>query len=83
MLLQLQGRPAWGAWYLFMGALSHRITLPSQMKIFVGCYSCNLKKKMTPTLPPFPLRPGLSECFLSSPNVNGKEIKLLQASLRS
>ena len=41
------------------------------------------EKNDTYTAPPFPLRPGLSECFLSSPNVNGKEIKLLQASLRS
>lgn len=51
------------------------------------------EKKFAPTLLPSPLHPGrgegsnvgtiYSEYFLSSPNINGKEIKLLQASLSS
>lgn len=41
------------------------------------------KKKLQPALPPFPVCPGISESFPSSPKINEKEIKLLQASLTS
>lgn len=82
MLLEFQWRSAWDAWHLFMRILLHIITLPSQMKIFIWCYSWDLKK-ITAHMLPFPLCPGISEYFLSSPNISGKEIKLLQASLSS
>ena len=41
------------------------------------------KKKLQPAMPPLSLYPGILEHFLSSPSINEKEIKLLQASLSS
>lgn len=53
------------------------------MKIFIWCYSWNLKKKSQPTRSPFLCALASQSIFFPPPNISGKEIKLLQASLSS